>query len=69
MDLAGTPRFRYALLLREIDDMRSADDFRSVGLVLIRLAGLEAVNANFGYIGGDRALEEFEQRLLAWRAR
>ncbi|UCG71695.1 MAG: EAL domain-containing protein [Chromatiales bacterium] len=65
MDLAGTPRFRYALLLREIDDMWTAEDFRSVGLVLIRLAGLEAVNANFGYIGGDRALEEFEQRLLA----
>jgi len=65
MDLAGTPRFRYALLLREIDDLRAADDFQSVGLILIRLAELEAVNATFGYIGGDRALEQFEQRLLS----
>lgn len=65
MDLAGTPRFRYSLLLREIDDVRAADNFQSVGLILIRLAELDAVNATFGYIGGDRALEEFEQRLLA----
>lgn len=65
MDLAGTPRFRYALLLREIDGMRAAADSRSVGLVLIHLAGVDAVNATFGYIGGDRSLEEFEQRLLA----
>lgn len=65
MDLAGTPRFRYALLLREIDDMRVADNCQSVAMILIRLTGVDAVNANFGYIGGDRALEEFEQRLLA----
>jgi diguanylate cyclase (GGDEF)-like protein len=56
-------RFRYSLLLREIDNMRAERGVSAVGLVLIQLSGLEDVNDRFGYVGGDKLLEEFISRL------
>ena len=56
--------FRYSLLLREIDSMRAADRATTtVALLLIQLSGLGQVNARFGYLGGDKVLEEFVRRL------
>ncbi|MDJ0929033.1 MAG: GGDEF domain-containing phosphodiesterase [Gammaproteobacteria bacterium] len=57
------PSFRYSLLLREINNLRHTDGIDSVALVLIRIAGLRAVNANFGYLGGDHVLEEMVRRI------
>jgi diguanylate cyclase (GGDEF)-like protein len=56
-------RFRYSLLLREIDGLRARDRASTVALMLIQLSGLEEVNGRFGYLGGDRVLEEFARRL------
>jgi diguanylate cyclase (GGDEF)-like protein len=50
--------FRYSLLLREIDNLRSAEDVSKIALVLIKLDGLREVNERFGYLGGDKVLEE-----------
>jgi diguanylate cyclase (GGDEF)-like protein len=50
--------FRYSLLLREIDSLRFAEDVSTVALVLIKLDGLHEVNERFGYLGGDKVLEE-----------
>jgi diguanylate cyclase (GGDEF)-like protein len=55
--------FRYSLLLREIDAMRAADGVSTIALMLIQLSGLEEVNGRFGYLGGDKVLEEFARRL------
>ncbi len=57
--------FRYSLLLREIDRLRARPDVATVGLMVIQLSGLEAVNGRFGYLGGDKVLEEFASRLRA----
>jgi diguanylate cyclase (GGDEF)-like protein len=59
----GATHFRYSLLLREIDDMRAADGAATVALMLIQLSGLETINGRFGYLGGDKVLEEFARRL------
>jgi diguanylate cyclase (GGDEF)-like protein len=59
----ATTHFRYSLLLREIDAMRAADGASTVALMLIQLSGLEEVNGRFGYLGGDKVLEEFARRL------
>jgi diguanylate cyclase (GGDEF)-like protein len=56
-------RFRYSLLLREIDHMRAERGVSAIGLVLVQLSGLEDVNGRFGYLGGDKLLEEFVARL------
>ncbi|MCK6370731.1 MAG: GGDEF domain-containing phosphodiesterase [Gammaproteobacteria bacterium] len=61
-DISAT-HFRYSLLLREIDHIRRGDNAATVALLLIRLSGLDAVNARFGYLGGDKALEAFAARL------
>lgn len=61
-DPAAT-HFRYSLLLREIDCMRAAPGTGAVALMLVRLTGLDTVNARFGYLGGDKVLEEFARRL------
>jgi len=53
-----SPHFRYSLLLREIDNLRSAEDVSKIALVLIKLDGLREVNERFGYLGGDKVLEE-----------
>jgi diguanylate cyclase (GGDEF)-like protein len=55
--------FRYSLLLREIDGLRGRDGSSAVALVLIQLSGLEDVNGRFGYLAGDKVLEEFARRL------
>jgi diguanylate cyclase len=54
--------FRYSLLLREIDALRGGGS-ANVALMLIQLSGLEQVNGRFGYLGGDKVLEEFTRRL------
>jgi EAL domain-containing protein (putative c-di-GMP-specific phosphodiesterase class I)/GGDEF domain-containing protein len=61
-DPAAT-HFRYSLLLREIDRMRTARGTGALALMLVRLSGLGTVNARFGYLGGDKVLEEFARRL------
>jgi EAL domain-containing protein (putative c-di-GMP-specific phosphodiesterase class I)/GGDEF domain-containing protein len=58
-------RFRYSLLLREIDRMRGAARDSAVALLLIQLSGLDLVNSRFGYLGGDKVVEEFTRRLRA----
>ena len=58
-----SPYFRYSLLLREIDNLRSADDVSTIGLILIKLDGLHEVNERFGYLGGDKLLEETANRV------
>jgi diguanylate cyclase (GGDEF)-like protein len=58
-----TTHFRYSLLLREIDNLRCQDDVSTLGLVLIQLDGLDEVNQRFGYLGGDKVLEEFARRV------
>lgn len=60
---ASATHFRYSLLLREIDAMRAADGASTVALMLIQLSGLDEVNGRFGYLGGDKVLEEFARRL------
>ncbi len=59
----SAPHFRYSLLLREIDCMRAANPAGTIALMLIQLAGIEVVNGRFGYLGGDRVLQEFARRL------
>jgi diguanylate cyclase (GGDEF)-like protein len=59
------PHFRYSLLLKEIDNMRSTDGVMSVALALIHLDGMDQVNESFGYLGGDKVLKEFAVRLSA----
>jgi diguanylate cyclase (GGDEF)-like protein len=54
--------FRYSLLLREIDDLR-AGGAGTVALMLVQLTGLDEVNGRFGYLGGDKVLQEFARRL------
>lgn len=56
-------QFRYSLLLREIDALRARSGSPTMALMLIQLSGLEEVNSRFGYLGGDRVLEEITQRL------
>jgi len=53
-----SPYFRYSLLLREIDNLRFVEDVSTIALVLIKLDGLQEVNERFGYLGGDKVLEE-----------
>lgn len=57
------PYFRYSLLLREIDNLRSAEDVSTIALILIKLDGLNRINERFGYLGGDKILEETAIRL------
>jgi diguanylate cyclase (GGDEF)-like protein len=56
-------RFRYSLLLREIDSLRSAADRPTMALMLIQLAGMDGINQRYGYLAGDRVLDEFAGRL------
>ena len=58
-----SPYFRYSLLLREIDNLQIAEDVSTIALVLIKLDGLQEVNDRFGYLGGDKVLEETAIRL------
>ncbi len=66
--MGGSPRataatqFRYSLLLREIDELRARGS-ASVALLLVELSGIGEINGRFGYLGGDRLLEELGQRL------
>jgi diguanylate cyclase (GGDEF)-like protein len=55
--------FRYSLLLKEIDNLYSADDVSSVAMALIQLDGMQEINERFGYLGGDKVLKEFAVRL------
>jgi diguanylate cyclase (GGDEF)-like protein len=55
--------FRFSLLLREIDNIQHSDDVSSIALVMIQLDGLAEVNERFGYLGGDKVLEEFAGRI------
>lgn len=61
-DPSATP-FRYSSLLHEIDRMRSVERNVRVALMLIRISGLGPVNERFGYLWGDRLLEDFSRRL------
>jgi hypothetical protein len=54
MDNQDKAHFRYSLLLKEIDNLRSAEGVSAVAMVLIQLDGMEAVNERFGYLGGWR---------------
>ena len=63
MSTKGQPHFRYSLLLKEIDNLRSTEGVMSVGLALIHLGGMDEVNETFGYLGGDKVLKEFAVRL------
>jgi len=58
-----SPYFRYSLLLREIDNLRFAEDVSAIALVLVKLDGLSEVNERFGYLGGDKVLEETAIRI------
>ena len=58
-----SPYFRYSLLLREIDNLRFVEDVSTIALVLIKLDGLQEVNERFGYLGGDKVLEETALRV------
>ena len=58
-----SPYFRYSLLLREIDNLRFVEEVSTVALVLIKLDGLREVNRRFGYLGGDKVLEETALRI------
>jgi diguanylate cyclase (GGDEF)-like protein len=60
-----SPYFRYSLLLREIDNLRISEDVSNVALVLIKLDGLQEVNERFGFLGGDKVLEEMAKRVAA----
>jgi diguanylate cyclase (GGDEF)-like protein len=60
---ATTTHFRFSLLLREIDSLRGRDGTSTVALMLIQLSGLDEINSRFGYLGGDKVLEEFARRL------
>jgi len=57
----ASPTFRYSLLLREIDSMRSSTS--AIALVLIHLDGLSDINEKFGYLAGDRVLAELAERM------
>jgi diguanylate cyclase (GGDEF)-like protein len=65
MDNQDNSHFRYSLLLKEIDNLRSAEGVSAVAMVLIQLDGMEAVNERFGYLGGDKVLKEFAVRLVS----
>jgi EAL domain-containing protein (putative c-di-GMP-specific phosphodiesterase class I) len=65
MDNQDKAHFRYSLLLKEIDNLRSAEGVSAVAMVLIQLDGMEAVNERFGYLGGDKVLKEFAVRLAS----
>jgi len=59
-----TPQFRYSVLLREIDEMLGRGAAR-IALVLVHVDGVADVNARFGYMAGDKLVEEFARRLAA----
>lgn len=63
MENQDNSHFRYSLLLKEIDNLYSADDMSSVAMALIQLDGMKEVNERFGYLGGDKVLKEFAVRL------
>lgn len=63
MEDQDNSHFRYSLLLKEIDNLYSADDVSGVAMALIQLDGMEEINERFGYLGGDKVLEEFAVRL------
>ena len=73
MTLAGTPQLLLSFLIREIENLREVRGVRTVGMVLVRLAGLDAVNDAHGYAGGDRVLQSgttaIESRPNSWRPR
>ncbi len=57
--------FRYSLLLKEIDNLASAEGVSAIAMALIQLDGMEEINERFGYLGGDKVLKEFAVRLVA----
>ncbi|MGI9329339.1 MAG: putative bifunctional diguanylate cyclase/phosphodiesterase, partial [Gammaproteobacteria bacterium] len=63
MSAVHAPRLSYSLLLREIDNLAAAPGVRSLGMILIGLTGLRAVNDGHGYAVGDQLLEDFGRRL------
>jgi diguanylate cyclase (GGDEF)-like protein len=63
MSTVSTPQLRFSFLLREIENLSAVRGVRSLGMVLIRLAGLQAVNQSHGYSAGDQLLEDFGRRL------
>jgi diguanylate cyclase (GGDEF)-like protein len=65
MDNQNNSHFRYSLLLKEIDNLVSAEDISAVAMALIQLDGMEEINERFGYLGGDKVLKEFAVRLAA----
>ena len=65
MRTVSTPQLRFSFLLREIESLSTSRGVRSLGMVLIRLAGLQAVNESHGYVAGDQLLEDFGRRLTS----
>jgi len=65
MDNQDNSHFRYSLLLKEIDNLVSAEDVSAIAMALIQLDGMEEINERFGYLGGDKVLKEFAVRLAA----
>ena len=63
MSNSESPFFRYSLLLREIDNLRFADDVSTVALLLVKIDGLGEINERFGFLGGDKVLEEMASRI------
>ena len=61
--MSETSRFRFSLLLREIENCLHDDTVSSLALALIHLDGLDEINERFGYLGGDKVLEAFADRL------
>jgi diguanylate cyclase (GGDEF)-like protein len=60
-----TSYFRFSLLLKEIDNMRVKPGVSTIAMALIQLDGMEEINERFGYLGGDKVLQAFAERLNA----
>lgn len=65
MSSYDSPYFRYSLLLREVDNLRFEEDVSTIALLLIKLDGLQEVNKRFGFLGGDKVVEEISSRIGA----
>lgn len=57
------PRFRYSLLLKEIDRLRASNADTPLALILGQIDGLRKLNAKLGYVAGDTMLDEFFTRV------
>lgn len=57
MNNHNNSHFRYSLLLKEIDNLVSAEGVSAIAMALIQLDGMEEINERFGYLGGDKVLK------------